>query len=330
MFLFFERGCAGPVCAYEKRGISEVEVYFDHFKVGLVKSHVIQTENFYPFGMTFNSYSRENSVPNIYLYNGKEKQDELDLGWFDYGARMYMSEIGRWTAIDLKSEKYFYTAPYVYALNNPIFFIDPDGQDAIGSVNGNTITIKSVVYIQGHNATAAKAASIQKAIMKDWGKSFTYKDGDKTYQVKFDVQVMVAGKDKDTKSELSSGENLTTLVDESSKEWVSNTSGKTGEWGEDEDDKTYSHEFGHLLSVDDLYYYDNEGNIQNYEGVDDDDNMGKNALDSKSKVNGKTIEEMVAYVLKNKGKDNTVVINVGNMDKTNTNIREEKKLKKRK
>src|SRR4051812_10563772 len=80
------------------------EVYFDDFKVEHVKSPVIQSEDFYPFGLSFNSYNRENSLINKYLYNGKEKQDALDLGWFDYGARMYMPDIGRWGVVDPLSE----------------------------------------------------------------------------------------------------------------------------------------------------------------------------------------------------------------------------------
>ena len=39
-----------------------VEVYFDDFKVEHVKSPVIQSQDYYPFGLTFNSYNRENSV----------------------------------------------------------------------------------------------------------------------------------------------------------------------------------------------------------------------------------------------------------------------------
>lgn len=99
------------------------EVYFDDFKVEHVKSPVVLSQDYYPFGLTFNSYARENALNNQYQYNGKEKQDELGLEWLDYGARMYVADIGRWLAIDPLSENMRRHSPYNYAFDNPIRFL---------------------------------------------------------------------------------------------------------------------------------------------------------------------------------------------------------------
>jgi RHS repeat-associated protein len=107
----------------------EVEVYFDDFKVEHIKSSVISLQDYYPFGSAFGNYQRESSVGNQYQYNGKELQDELSLGWLDYGERMYQSELGRWTSIDPMAEKYYPVNPYAYVANIPTNLMDPNGAE---------------------------------------------------------------------------------------------------------------------------------------------------------------------------------------------------------
>jgi RHS repeat-associated protein len=103
-----------------------VEVFFDDFTVEQIQSPIIQVDDYYPFGMTYNSYSRDNSQQD-YLYTGKEKQDELGLDWYDHGARMYDAGIGRWMVADPMSHKMRRWSPYAYAFDNPVRFIDPEG-----------------------------------------------------------------------------------------------------------------------------------------------------------------------------------------------------------
>lgn len=64
----------------------------------------------------------------MYKYNGKELQDELGLDWYDYGARMYDPAIGRFFNLDRLSEKYEAISPYGYVANNPVYFVDVNGE----------------------------------------------------------------------------------------------------------------------------------------------------------------------------------------------------------
>ena len=71
----------------------------------------------------------------VYLYNGKEFNDDFGLDMLDYGARWYDPSIGRFHSIDPMAEANTHQSGYVYADNNPIKFIDFMGLDATSLVN---------------------------------------------------------------------------------------------------------------------------------------------------------------------------------------------------
>jgi RHS repeat-associated protein len=105
---------------------------------------VVQTTNYYPFGMVLaqNNYytSGTNYEQNKYLYNGKELQDDelggVSLDWYDYGARFYDASLGRFGTIDPLCEFMPYSSPYAYAGNNPISYIDYNGEHPVIIIGG--------------------------------------------------------------------------------------------------------------------------------------------------------------------------------------------------
>ncbi|RKS98125.1 DUF6443 domain-containing protein [Chryseobacterium defluvii] len=88
---------------------------------------ITDQNDYYPFGM--NIPREEQAVFGTaslynYKYNGKELQET---GMYDYGARMYMPDIGRWGVLDPLAELQSRFSPYHYSYNNPIFYNDPTG-----------------------------------------------------------------------------------------------------------------------------------------------------------------------------------------------------------
>jgi RHS repeat-associated protein len=88
-------------------------------------------ENYYPFGLTFNEYSRENSPANQWKFQGQERQDELDLGWDSFKWRNHMPEIGRFFNVDPLADKYVYNSPYAFSENHVTSHAELEGLEKV-------------------------------------------------------------------------------------------------------------------------------------------------------------------------------------------------------
>ena len=92
---------------------------------------VVQHIEYVPFGEVF--IEERNNVWNTpYLFNAKEFDEET--GLYYYGARYYNPRLSIWISPDNLQEKLPEFSTYTYTHNNPIKYIDPDGNIPVETV----------------------------------------------------------------------------------------------------------------------------------------------------------------------------------------------------
>ena len=154
---------------------SATAVYFDDFTVEHQGISIVQHNDYYAFGATYEQ-SADRVLNNAYLYQGKELQDGLGLDLYDFHARQYDPLLGRFTSLDPMNQ---FASGYTGMGNNPVNMVDPDGQLAFAALAGGimlkgvTVTasaltagalVKGAALMAGKFALATAASSIASGI----------------------------------------------------------------------------------------------------------------------------------------------------------------------
>ena len=112
---------------------SQTTVSTDNLYLYHWQSRLLEEFNYYPFGLTFEVTHAQNLQGSDVRYNSQsiERNEFTDnanakfgLNWYDFMARSYDVQIGRWMQPDPMMQ---HASPYLAMANNPTSFTDPLG-----------------------------------------------------------------------------------------------------------------------------------------------------------------------------------------------------------
>jgi RHS repeat-associated protein len=115
-----------------------------------------------------------------YGYNGMRIDEELkgEFNSYDFGARILDPRIGRWLCRDKESAKKPELSPYQSMKNNPLVYIDPNGNDefqVIRVVDESGKEIKRVSYLVNDNAYISGGIIKQSDLGYKYSNGFDFK-----------------------------------------------------------------------------------------------------------------------------------------------------------
>ncbi len=123
-------------------------------------------------------------------FNGKEKDSETASDNYDFGARIYDGRLGRWLSLDPLMKEFVGFSAYNFGLNNPVYFIDPDGK----KIKEPTKEFKNSPYYSVYKSLKSNNAIYRGLIKK-------YNTDEELFNITFDYKNMKTTAQASTTSE---------------------------------------------------------------------------------------------------------------------------------
>jgi RHS repeat-associated protein len=123
---------------------TQTEVFFDDLSVSQTKSPIVSTDDYMPFGLTFNSFQRESSFANRWKFQEQERITEMGLNWDSFKWRNHQPDIGRFFNIDPLAEKYYYNSPYAFSENKVTGHRELEGLEAESIIKNEIKKVENV------------------------------------------------------------------------------------------------------------------------------------------------------------------------------------------
>jgi len=106
---------------------TQIDGYFDDVVITRTPTNVIQSNEYYPFGLnTESSWTRENVTGNNFQYNQGTELNPTT-GYYDLFFRNFDPTLGRFMQVDPLASRYHNQSTYQYGNNDPVYWSDPSG-----------------------------------------------------------------------------------------------------------------------------------------------------------------------------------------------------------
>ena len=184
-------------------------------------ANIISYEEYHPFGTTSYRAGRSETEVSLkrYKYCGKERDEES--GLYYYGARYYAAWLCRWISTDPLKEETPNSSSYVYCLDNPIKYVDPDGRKPKTSVSVSedgskvTISITNTAYVYSRGKKAQERQYNQSEIDK-YLRSGQIQLGDKTVDINIETNMINVKNKREARKRIDENEGFGVIVKNSS------------------------------------------------------------------------------------------------------------------
>jgi RHS repeat-associated protein len=143
---------------------SPVRVFFDNLQVVHTRGALLEENHYYAFGLEMAGLSSKSfgKAKNKYKYGGKElNSEEFSAGdgleIYDFHARFYDAQTGRFQSMDPLADEFHEWNPYTYSYNNPVRFGDPTGMSGTDWVGKNNANGSTTWHWEDNITSAAQA-----------------------------------------------------------------------------------------------------------------------------------------------------------------------------
>jgi RHS repeat-associated protein len=141
----------------------------------------LETTDYMPFGS-----QRDNSetIPNATHYRFTDQELDVESGLYNYNARLYDPDIGRFISPDNIVQNPFdpqMFGRYSYCRNNPLIYIDPTGHSIDPGILGNKEKSKDSTSETKSNVSAVDGDLVDNGNIGTSGKPTDYTNDDQLY-----------------------------------------------------------------------------------------------------------------------------------------------------